>query len=783
MNVEKIKLSQLPVVYEINAYDLSVISQDNLTKGIDITTALDKIFDLIELPEGSNPIGKKIEIAKNDSYIQWRYSEDDTWNNLINNDTLNGISGTNSKNIELRRTSSFIQWNTVGENNWDNLFSLDEIKGDRGEIGENGIKGSTGGNGRNGINTSKILIRKNDHNTIEWKREEDNLWTVLVNKVDLDDSLLIKDDQLNDISNTINICKQTLENISSENTNASKSKTNLDKALFDWKNNSYSIDSEIFKDTRDTTDRCLQYLKNNSYFKYQGDGNNLCLNSIQGRLNNIIINGLTIKNFVSNKKAVNQETKITKDVEKYLFSNEGEKYSIYIPNRNNRAIKLSVLSSVNGQEKIINIDPNQDTFTLDSDYRLVQHILLTGDDHWSEKDIENIDKAIITKERLIDYINEDTGMNKQMLSIGDQNNTVIIQSYNENMAIQTDFSNDEIKKWESSDQSYFFYFLPFGFKKGNMYIDFYQTGDIRLELSLSNTPIDITSHDTIAKTREELLQFYDLNHLRDNGAFLKKDYKYVTLVIRKLTEEASVSNLIISQSPIKSFVAPEIYTTSLKLKDSLKGISPIDSDYITYENNKLIRTTWYKEIILTGDENESWDIFPLDKNPEGFIGFRLNANLKNFFMSPRFVCNLFHECGQSVFRGDNYEGIAINPDGNIYIRMRKSLLKDPSLEGLKEWLKENNINIIYKLKQPIISNIDNEVLNVITYNNSTWIRTIVDNQIIPNITFNIATNIGTLLQNSAKDINAIWNKLNDFIIPSLFDLKGKVLLKKARGDH
>ena len=61
-------------------------------------------------------------------------------------------SGADGREVELQTNSTHIQWRYSGESEWINLVALADLKGDKGEQGLQGIKGDKGEQGRDGAN-------------------------------------------------------------------------------------------------------------------------------------------------------------------------------------------------------------------------------------------------------------------------------------------------------------------------------------------------------------------------------------------------------------------------------------------------------------------------------------------------------------------------------------------------------------------------------------------------------------------------------------------------------
>ena len=61
-----------------------------------------------------------------------------------------GNGGSGSKMIELQKGDTHIQWKYADEEVWQDLIAIQELKGDKGDTGEQGPKGDTGEQGPKG---------------------------------------------------------------------------------------------------------------------------------------------------------------------------------------------------------------------------------------------------------------------------------------------------------------------------------------------------------------------------------------------------------------------------------------------------------------------------------------------------------------------------------------------------------------------------------------------------------------------------------------------------------
>ena len=141
------------------------------------------------------------EVRNNGTAIQWKYSDETDWQNLVALDELrgaageagkdgingsdgkdgvngkngidgkngiNGINGTNGKegingkSIEVQRAATHIQWRYEGDE-WQNLVAIVDITG------------PTGQNGKDGANGKTPEFRVNE-NTLQWRYVGDEIW-------------------------------------------------------------------------------------------------------------------------------------------------------------------------------------------------------------------------------------------------------------------------------------------------------------------------------------------------------------------------------------------------------------------------------------------------------------------------------------------------------------------------------------------------------------------------------------------------------------------------------
>ena len=129
------------------------------------------------------------EVRNNGTAIQWKYSNESDWRDLVSltelrgaagengkngidgkdgsngangKDGINGTDGINAKNIEVQRAESYIQWRYEG-GEWQNLVAIADITG------------PTGQNGKDGANGKTPEFRVNE-STLQWRYTGDEIW-------------------------------------------------------------------------------------------------------------------------------------------------------------------------------------------------------------------------------------------------------------------------------------------------------------------------------------------------------------------------------------------------------------------------------------------------------------------------------------------------------------------------------------------------------------------------------------------------------------------------------
>ena len=134
----------------------------------------------------TSPASDRPEVRNNGATIQWKYSDETDWHDLValaelrgaagengkdgidgkdgadGKDGVDGKGGANGKNIEVQKAGTHIQWRYEGED-WQNLVAIADITGPAGQRGADGKDGKT------------PEFRVNE-NTLQWRYVGDEIW-------------------------------------------------------------------------------------------------------------------------------------------------------------------------------------------------------------------------------------------------------------------------------------------------------------------------------------------------------------------------------------------------------------------------------------------------------------------------------------------------------------------------------------------------------------------------------------------------------------------------------
>ena len=83
-------------------------------------------------PPPAGDDGREVELQTSATHVQWRYSGDATWTDLIPLTLISGTDGDDADQVELQSSATHIQWRRVGDA-WADLIPLVSLKGPKGD--------------------------------------------------------------------------------------------------------------------------------------------------------------------------------------------------------------------------------------------------------------------------------------------------------------------------------------------------------------------------------------------------------------------------------------------------------------------------------------------------------------------------------------------------------------------------------------------------------------------------------------------------------------------------
>ncbi|HAT4273757.1 TPA: BppU family phage baseplate upper protein [Clostridium perfringens] len=98
-----------------------------------------------------------------------------------------------------------------------------------------------------------------------------------------------------------------------------------------------------------------------------------------------------------------------------------------------------------------------------------------------------------------------------------------------------------------------------------------------------------------------------------------------------------------------------------------------------------------------------------------------------------------------------------------------------------EYLKTNPITIYYELDTPVTEVVENCVdIDLDTYQEKTYFNIL--NSLPGTLDFKVPSNIGSSLQNLAKEVNNIWDVINNLLVPSIVKANGNLAMLKLNNN-
>ncbi|MGL6184711.1 MAG: BppU family phage baseplate upper protein [Clostridium chrysemydis] len=231
-----------------------------------------------------------------------------------------------------------------------------------------------------------------------------------------------------------------------------------------------------------------------------------------------------------------------------------------------------------------------------------------------------------------------------------------------------------------------------------------------------------------------------------------------------------ITDLMLSKSQVKETYEP--YKQDKKdilIKEPLRSVGNIQD--VLYEDDGQVKVERVMgQDTLNGDENIERRVMVDETKTIGF-GIQV-SNLVNCKIGGNCLCNNFKYSYPDLCWNTDNECVSISDF--LHFRIDKSKLSTPDIAGFKAWLKANPTTIVYQLATPTTEIVENCVdVDLDTYQDVTYVN--IENSIKGTLEFKVASNIGSMVQNMAKEVNNIWDVINNMILPGMAEIVDKTV--------
>lgn len=201
---------------------------------------------------------------------------------------------------------------------------------------------------------------------------------------------------------------------------------------------------------------------------------------------------------------------------------------------------------------------------------------------------------------------------------------------------------------------------------------------------------------------------------------------------------------------------------------------PLRENDIMYEDNGQVKVSRkVKQYLITGNET-----IIVSKTREKTICFNVNFTNDGVDNSLNVMCNNF--LVEASCYSYDVEGFFGTKKG-IFCSILKSKLTTPDIEGFKAWLKANPTTIVYQLAEPTVEIVENCVdIDLDTFGEKTYFNIL--NNIKGSLDFKVSSNIASIVQNTAREVNNIWDVINNLLVPSLIDINKNVAMSTIKNN-
>lgn len=149
---------------------------------------------------------------------------------------------------------------------------------------------------------------------------------------------------------------------------------------------------------------------------------------------------------------------------------------------------------------------------------------------------------------------------------------------------------------------------------------------------------------------------------------------------------------------------------------------------------------------------------------EPYKSYKKDILIKEPLRSKDDICDLLYEDNGQV-KIDRYIGVRKHQEGD---ERNKDVLTD-------------KINTVYILDKPVTEIVENCVdIDLDTFGEKTYFS--IENNLPGTLDFKVPSNIASIVQNTAREVNNIWDVINNLLVPSLIDINKNVALATIKNN-
>ena len=433
------------------------------------------------------------------------------------------------------------------------------------------------------------------------------------------------------------------------------------------------------------------------------EGSNITIDNILDKDNtDVEIKGNTLVNLIKNGQSSQTQPASPADFELTKNTHPGKKYTIvfnsnadsvyggFLVNDSRWGDGFTKTETVPGLNKIvITASESYTKFRLRQDYvnvNISNVMLLEGD--WSNREIPNyfegmqssFENQLVTPAMVNNGKEKTENLGKYKVEVKSTGKNLL------NAKEQYDIGARErfIKAYELKSNTDYTFSLN------------YLSGE-NFAILLSNVYSDTLNHDVLYKEVVTDGGGIELcarltNHITFNSQNYK--YMYVTSWVYD-GQGISVNQLQLEESSFITEYEPyEEHTVALYINEPLRGLPNGVTDRIIKKNGQWVIERNLKEIILDGTEEWQKSNTAVNVNTSLFIFHKAyDAVSASEVISDKFMYNSRQWSVDS-------ENVKIYDNLDLDIRINKDRLSEDTVNGFKEWLKENNVKVVYQLAEP-----------------------------------------------------------------------------------